>query len=267
MKLFKNDIITTFMDERFFLFIVIIILSLFSCGNSSSEDDYAGITGTFEQLPQLPDPYEYKIWLYENSNTRLVSTFNVGEDKKFQLAAAPQSQIIADANEIVVTIEDSNEVITSPSGNEIVGARFTSNDQSDVKTYPITADFSSVSGAIKSIVPNDNSHFIVFKENEESFLNLPTLKEGWHYSFWYEINNEEKMLLSFDNADDLEGILIPDIIIGAKFRLAVESDLFDYSYGSLGMYILELTIQDIEEAQEFVPTLENLPTGIITKEK
>lgn len=265
MKLFNIE--STLMDERVIWLVFLITISLFSCNNmSNTDDDYSGITGIIEELPQLPDPFEYKMWIFENSNTRLVTTFNSGDDRMFRLAAAPQSQIIADANEILVTIEDSNEIVTKPGENEIVGARFTSNDQSDVKTYPIAADFSGVSGSI--LFSDDSSNQIIsFEESEESLFNLPNLKDGWRYTFWIEVQGEESELFTFYEVDDISFYSTSLDYVGAKLRLGVESELLNYSYGSLGMYILELTIEDTEEVQEMTTTLEKLPTGTITKER
>jgi hypothetical protein len=254
-------------DERLIWAALIVLVSLFSCDSNSTSDSYAGITGTIEQIPILPDSYEYAMWLNENENTRLMTSFVPGDDLIFRLASAPQSDFIADTDEIYVTIEEKNSSYVDPSIYEIIGARFTSNDEASVKTYPITSDFSSVAGSV-SITIDDTSIISFLDDANQSLLNLPTLNDGWKYTVWFEINAMDIPLFSFKSTDEITQDLTSDVsIIGGVIKIGVEPELFSLDEASLGMYLLQYNVEGNSGVFDMNTTLENLPTGVINKEK
>lgn len=253
-------------DERLIWGVLILVLSLFSCGSTSSSDSFSGITGTLEKMPLLPETHEYVMWLDENNNTRLIASFVPGDDKIFRLASAPQSQFIADTDEIYVTIEEKNSGYTDPSIYEIVGARFTSNEESTVRTYPITSDVATVSGSIFLDYETNTDNVIIktTDASDVSIINFPVLNTGWVYSFWHELDGVEKKIFISPDMESIE-YFGPNLNEGV-FKIAIESELIGTS-SNLEMYILEYEVEGISGIFEMTPTLDNLPSGIITKER
>ena len=211
-------------DEKILWLFFIIALALFSCDMNDESDEFTGITGTINSLPFLPESHEYALWLEENQNIRLVSSFLPDNSGIFRLATAPQSQIIEDTDDMFVTIEEEGSGYTDPSIYEIAGASFGSRDNATVSSFPIASDFSTLSASIN--ITSTNPSLISF-ENEmgESLLNMPSLNDGWHYTVWFEKNGTETPLLSFQNTVGVIEVVASEEINEGTIRIGIELSL------------------------------------------
>lgn len=267
MELSDKKATVQLIDERLIWVIFVVLISLFSCDNSSSSEEYSGITGTLENMPILPETHEYAMWLEENGNVRLVTDFQPGDDKIFRLATAPQSQIIADSEEIYVTIEEKDGGYTEPSTDKLITSIFTTNDEASISTSPLTHDFSSVAGSL-IFTNNGATQGLAFQDaDNNSTLQLPELNAGWHYALWTTVGGMEVRALALNGNEIMNSIDGLTDVIGNTLKIGVESDLFLMGNKSLGMYVLEIEVMDQDGVQEFNTTLENLPMGVINKEK
>lgn len=268
MKLSSDQFNINFLDERLIWFLLLVILSMVSCGESEEQSDYIGITGLIEQLPQLPESHEYAMWLLENGNTRLMTSFNADDDGIFRLASAPLAQFIADMTEVIVSIEESDDPYVQPTSTQILGAGFSSQDQSNFETYTIASDFSTAS-AVFEVESNIAGAFATLRfvtDQSTSLFSLPNLNDGWTYEMWVQNGNEYESLFRFD-ADGVPEIYEHNEDLENTTLLISVEPLADYSAAPTGMFLFSGVIELTSDLQELNNTDELLPVGVITREK
>jgi len=261
MKVLKNQLALNMNDERLIWFLLLVVLAISSCGDS---DPYSGMTGLIEELPQLPEPYEYSMWLNENGNSRQMTTFNADEEGVFRLAAAPNPMFITDASEIIVSVENGDEAYLEPSNKQVLGARFSGGERADFSTYPICADF-SIAEAAFTVHETEQFELIILRF-EPNRLKLPALNEEWLYEYWVEKDGVFQSMGRYQDFSAPETLYSTEELYDKMVWISVEP-IEDFSEDPSGIFIFSKEVESTINPEQMQLLLESLPKGVVNKEE
>lgn len=277
-----------------------LLLLVFLFTSCEEENTYNGITGTVENLPQLSGNYEYAAWIVESGSSRFMGIVNPDADGTAFMAFAPLPDQIRDASSIIVSIENSTDNYLEPSATQILVSNFSGSDQATLTSSAIGTDFAGIAGTCildsptTTSMSTDNTGIWFVDQDINQGLQLVALPAGWKYEGWVMFNetpvstgrfsdpgmadeanpysaSEDPYLFPGEdfNTNAPAGINFPQNLAGKLTKITIEPEP-DFSALPYDVSILQATIPNPSVTKTNITmeaTLENLPTGTVTKEK